>query len=138
RNKITHVMKKLVIAGGSGFLGGALIRHFYNDYDAVVVLTRGAGKSEGKTAFRQWDARTAGAWCRDLEGAAVVINLCGKSVDCRYTKKNMAEIFASRLDSTRVIGEAIARATDPPKLWINGASATIYQHSEHAPMTETG
>jgi uncharacterized protein len=129
-------MKKLVIAGGSGFLGEELIRRIGDQYDSIVVMTRSAGKINGKVIYRHWDAETAGDWCTDLEGASVVINLCGKSVDCRYTKKNKAEIFASRLNSTRIIGEAIAKANEPPELWINGASATIYQHSENTPMTE--
>ena len=129
-------MKKLIIAGGSGFLGEALIRHFEGQYDSIIVFTRYAEKKIGKVLYRNWDASTAGVWCKDIEGAALVINLCGKSVDCRYTEKNKAEIFASRLNSTKIIGEAIEKATIPPLLWINGASATIYQHSEDTPMTE--
>lgn len=129
-------MKKLVIAGGSGFLGQELITYFKAAYDRIVVLTRSADRDEGNVVYRNWDARTPGNWCADLEGATAVINLCGKSVDCRYTGKNKAEILASRVDSTRVIGEAISRTVKPPQLWINGASATIYQHSQETPMTE--
>lgn len=129
-------MKKLIIAGGSGFLGEALIRYFEHQFDSIVVFTRSAEGINGKVLYRHWDAKSAGAWCKDIEGASVVINLCGKSVDCRYTKKNKAEILASRKHSTKIIGEAIASANTPPELWINGASATIYQHSEDIPMTE--
>jgi uncharacterized protein (TIGR01777 family) len=129
-------MKKLIIAGGTGFLGQALCRHFENNVDEIVVLSRTTHKPEGKIRYLQWDAKTAGSWCNELEGAEAVINLCGKSVDCRYTEKNKAIIFSSRLDSTKIIGEAIEHCKVPPALWINGASATIYRHSESEPMTE--
>jgi uncharacterized protein (TIGR01777 family) len=129
-------MKKLVIAGGTGFLGTELIKHFGLTYDEIVILTRQHKPSYGKIKYVQWDAKNFGDWCLDLENATAVINLCGKSVDCRYTEKNKAEIFASRLDSTSIIGKAIEKCISPPLLWINGASATIYQHSENEPMTE--
>lgn len=129
-------MKKLIIAGGSGFLGQALIAHFKTEFDSIIVLSRSSRKSDGNTHYLQWDAKTPGSWCAELEGAEAVINLCGKSVDCRYTEKNKTEIFASRLDSTRAIGEAILNCSHPPALWLNGASATIYRHSEDTPMTE--
>lgn len=100
-------MKKLIIAGGTGFLGQALSAYFKNSYDEIVILSRSETKTEGKLRCLRWDARSQGDWCRELEGATAVINLCGKSVDCRYTEKNMALIFSSRLESTAVIGEAI-------------------------------
>lgn len=75
-----------------------------------------------------WDGKTLGAWVSRLEGADVLINLAGKSVNCRYTPSNMAEMMASRVDSTRVLGEAISTLANPPKLWINSSTATIYQH----------
>jgi uncharacterized protein len=131
-------MKKLIIAGGSGFLGQELIKHFGIIFDEIVVLTRNKNVSYGKIKYLQWDAKTLGIWCDEFEGATAVINLCGKSVDCRYTEKNKAEIFASRLDSTKIIGEAIQQCTTPPALWINGASATIYKASDNIPMTEVG
>ncbi|MBA3665444.1 MAG: TIGR01777 family protein [Bacteroidetes bacterium] len=130
-------MKKLIIAGGTGFLGQALIRHFEKDYDKIVILSRHENKVEGKTVYLKWDARTFGTWCLELEGATAVINLCGKSVDCRYTEENKKLIFSSRLDSTKIIGEAILKCSTPPLLWINGASATIYRNSEDKPMGET-
>jgi hypothetical protein len=129
-------MKKLIIAGGTGFLGEALTRHFLDKMDKIVILTRRKSKKNGKVSFINWDAKTPGAWCAELESATVVINLCGKSVDCRYTEKNKAIIFSSRLDSTGVIGESILKCSNPPELWINGASATIYKHSMDKPMTE--
>lgn len=129
-------MKKLIIAGGTGFLGQALIEHFKDSTDEIVIFTRSGSKTVGHVRYINWDARTMGNWCAELEGATAVINLCGKSVDCRYTEKNKALIFSSRLESTAVIGEAILRCTLAPQIWINGASATIYHHSETEPMTE--
>lgn len=130
-------MKKLVIAGGTGFLGEALTAYFKDKMEEIVILTRGQSKNVGNVTHLNWDAKTQGSWCPKLEGATAVINLCGKSVDCRYTEKNKALIFSSRLDSTRVIGEAIQKCQDPPQLWLNGASATIYGHSENEPMSES-
>jgi uncharacterized protein (TIGR01777 family) len=129
-------MKKLIIAGGTGFLGQALIAYFKDRYDEIVILSRSESKTEGNVTYLRWDARSSGAWCRELEGATAVINLCGKSVDCRYTEKNKALIFSSRLESTAIIGEAIKACKTPPLVWINGASATIYRHSETERMTE--
>jgi uncharacterized protein (TIGR01777 family) len=79
-----------------------------------------------------------GNWEQFVDGADVVINLTGKSVDCRYNAKNRREIIASRVDSTRVLGEAIARAKSPPRVWLNSSSATIYQHTFDTPMDEQG
>lgn len=129
-------MKKIIIVGGSGFLGQALCRHFKDEYDEVVILSRNKNKVEGKIKYIQWNAKTTGDWCKELEGAEAVINLCGKSVDCRYTEKNKKEILSSRLDSTKIIGNAIAKSVDPPKIWLNGASATIYRNSFDTPMNE--
>jgi uncharacterized protein (TIGR01777 family) len=129
-------MKKLIIAGGSGFLGQALIDYLGNAFDEIVVLSRSENKTLGKIRNASWDAKSFGSWCTELEGATAIINLCGKSVDCRYTEKNKAPIFSSRLDTTKIIGEAIQSCKTPPQLWINGASATIYRYSLHTPMTE--
>lgn len=84
-----------------------------------------------------WDAKTFGSWAGQLEGVYAVINLVGKSVDCRYTEKNRRELIASRVDSTRVIGEAIAQCESPPRAWLNSSSATLYKHSFDKPMDET-
>ncbi|MCE3228753.1 MAG: epimerase family protein [Bacteroidetes bacterium] len=129
-------MKKLIIAGGTGFLGQALTEYFKNKMDEIVILSRNESRNEGNVTYLKWDAKTFGSWCPKLEGATAVINLCGKSVDCRYTEENKKIIFSSRLDSTKIIGEAIQKCQDPPKIWMNGASSTIYGHSENTPMTE--
>ncbi len=131
-------MKKVLLPGGTGFLGRVLARHFLRKGCEVVVLTRGAGSAIAGLRLVPWDGRTVGAWAAELEGCDLVVNLCGRSVNCRYTPENRREIFASRLDSTRALGEAIAACRRPPPLWINSSSATIYRHAEEKDMTEVG
>jgi len=118
--------KKIIVAGGSGFLGQHLLAYFSNLSYEVLILSR--GKSRG--VFRQWDAKTLGAWAAELEGAQALINMTGRTVDCRYNEKNKAQILNSRIDSTRILGEAVRACTQPPKFWFNSSTATIYQHTE--------
>ena len=119
-------MKKVVLAGGSGFLGQALASSFARDAIDVVILSR-SGKSKGLNGrIIQWDARTIGGWKEELEGADVLINLTGRSVDCRYTVENRALILNSRIDSTRVLGEAVEKLENPPRAWFNASTGTIY------------
>ena len=113
---------KLILAGGSGFLGRHLVRHFSELGYAVVMLGRKA-----QPGVVQWNGRTLGPWAAELEGAAVLINLAGKSVDCRYHAANRHAIVRSRTDSTRVLGEAVAACRTPPPVWLNASTATIYQ-----------
>jgi uncharacterized protein (TIGR01777 family) len=129
-------MRKIVIAGGTGFLGSCLAQHFAGTNDRIIILTRGASRTNGAIEYRQWDGRTPGNWTACLENADVLINLNGKSVDCRYTQKNKALIYATRLDPTAVLGLAIQKCKQPPKLWINSGSATIYRHSLETDMDE--
>ncbi|WP_160129330.1 TIGR01777 family oxidoreductase [Kordia antarctica] len=131
-------MKKMIIAGGSGFLGNALIEYFLPKNYEIIVLSR-SNKETGNDALRYvlWDAKTLGIWITELEGAAVLINLTGKSVDCRYNEKNKAEILNSRVTSTEVLGKAIQACAVPPKVWMNSSTATIYEHSLTEKMTET-
>ena len=131
-------MKKLILAGGSGFLGGGLARHFSVCNWEVIILTRSPKSRSDGVREVAWDARSLGDWGRLLEGADAVINLAGRSVDCRYTAANRHTIIASRVDSTRVLGEAIARCTKPPRVWLNSSSATIYKHTFTTPMDEAG
>jgi uncharacterized protein (TIGR01777 family) len=129
---------RIILAGGSGFLGNALAKHFCERGAEVIVFTRRPrGRNDGGTEIA-WDARTLGDWARFVDGADVVINLAGRSVDCRYNAKNRREIIASRVDSTRVFGEAIARVNHPPRVWLNSSSATIYKHTFDTPMDENG
>jgi uncharacterized protein len=128
--------KKLILAAGTGFLGEVLIKNLHNLFDEIVILTRGENKIKGNVKFVHWDAAHPGDWQHELENASVVMNLAGKNVNCRYNKKNKAEIFSSRENSTAIIGKTIEHLKNPPELWINCASATIYRHSEDKPMTE--
>ena len=129
-------MKKLIIAGGSGFIGKNISKHFKDKGYSVVVFTRGKSKTMDGIQYLQWDSKSLGSWTTELEGADLVINLTGKSVDCRYTDANKKEILNSRVDSTKIIGDAIQKCTTPPKLWINSSTATIYRYSLDKAMTE--
>jgi len=131
---------KIILAGGSGFLGRALARQLTQAGYDVVVLTRRLGASAANARVAHWDGVTKGAWCAELEGAHAVINLAGRSVDCRYTPKNRRLILESRLKSTRILALAIKDCARPPKLWVNAASATIYADTrgEALANTETG
>ena len=114
----------VVLAGGSGFLGRSLAGHLSKCGYRVVVLSRSAGGSGMQTV--SWDGKTLGGWCDELEDAAAVINLTGKSVNCRYTPDNRREILESRLDSVRVLESAIAECRDPLRVFIQAASLAIY------------
>lgn len=129
-------MKKIVIAGGTGFLGNCLIDHFSGKNILIIILTRGESRVSGDIHFVKWDGKTLGSWKETLENADVLINLNGKSVDCRYTEENRKLIYSTRLDSTNVLGHAIQQSKNPPELWINAASATIYRHSVDKDMDE--
>ena len=119
-------MKKVVLAGGSGFLGQALAKSLINDGIEVVILSRSNATIDSFGSFVVWDAQSKGDWTKELDGADVLINLTGRSVDCRYTEENRALILNSRVDSTRILGEVITELKSPPKLWLNASTATIY------------
>ena len=124
-------MKKIIIAGGTGFLGIALKNYFEEKGFVVVTLSR---KRDQQTTY--WNGKDLGEWTEHLEGATALINLAGKSVDCRYTDKNKAAILSSRIDSTRVLNLAMEKAVNKPKVFINSSTATIYVHSETTINTE--
>ena len=130
-------MKKLILAGGSGYLGHVLANYFEDKFNDIVILSRRAAPARKNIRTVTWNARDSGPWIEELEGADVLINLTGKSVDCRYTRKNRAAIYASRLESTHVLGHAAQRCASPPKLWINASSATIYEGSYDKDQTES-
>ena len=124
---------KILLPGGSGHLGRLLSSHFAKGGHEVVVLTRSpapdpAGPGSVVRHVR-WDGRSPGPWVAELDGADVVVNLAGRSVDCRYHKTHLTEMMASRIDSTRAIGNAIAAANRPPKTWLQMSTATVYAHS---------
>ena len=118
---------KIVIPGGSGQVGRVLARAFVADGHDVVVLSRKAGPQDWRVV--KWDGKTLGDWAGEIDGADVVINLAGRSVNCRYNSENRRNMMDSRVDSTRVVGEAIATAANPPKVWLQASTATIYAHS---------
>lgn len=122
---------KIVIPGGTGQVGTVLSRAFHADGHDVVVLGRGSKQFPWR--FETWDGKTIGEWANEIDGADVVINLAGRSVNCRYNEKNRREIMDSRMNSTRAVGEAIVQASDPPRVWLQASTATIYAHRYDAP-----
>jgi len=131
-------MKRMILAGGSGFLGRVLAAHFKKCGYEITVLARTPKATCEDIRTVSWDACTPGDWARELEGAAVVINLTGRSVNCRYNAHNRREIMESRIDSTRVIGGAIAKCKTPPPVWLNASTATIYKHNFGPAWGEAG
>lgn len=117
---------KIVIPGGSGQIGTLLCRHLHAAGHDVVVLSRHTSTKPWRVVA--WDGVHLDEWRHEIEGADVVINLAGRSVDCRCTAPNKRDILRSRVDSTRIVGEAIARAARPPRLWLQASTATIYAH----------
>lgn len=129
-------MNKLIIAAGTGFLGQVLMNHFKNKFDEIVILTRGKSKIIDGIKYVNWNAKTFSGWENELENATVLINLAGKSVDCRYTKENKKQILWSRIQSTRILNKAVLNCTSPPKHWLNSSTATIYRFSLDKQMDE--
>src|SRR5438093_7502039 len=127
---------RIVVAGGSGFIGRLLTDRLVSGNNDVVVLTRSPQTAGQSIRLVGWDGRTLGDWARELEGARARINLAGRSVNCRYNERNRREILESRVDSTRVLGEAIARCNTPPAVWLNASTATIYKHTFDRQMDE--
>ena len=126
---------KIVIPGGTGQVGRILCRAFASAGDEVVVLSR---KANPRCSCRcvQWDGESVGDWAGELEAAAAVINLAGRSVNCRYGKKNRREILDSRVNSVRAIRSALEKVKNPPRVWLQASTATIYAHRFDAPNDE--
>lgn len=112
-------------------MGASVRRRFEALGWTVAALSRSPQKGD-----IAWDGRTLGAWTEAFEGADVVLNLAGRSVNCRYTQANLDEMMRSRVDSTRIVGEAIRACVNPPKLWLQASTATIYAHRFDAPNDE--
>ncbi|WP_269226321.1 TIGR01777 family oxidoreductase [Flavobacterium eburneipallidum] len=129
-------MKKLIIAAGTGFLGEVLINHFKDKFEEIIILTRGESKTNGNIKYVNWNAKTFTGWETALENADVLINLAGKSVDCRYTEKNKKEILLSRIQSTKILNKAVLNCKNPPKHWLNSSTSTIYRFSLDKQMDE--
>lgn len=126
---------KIVIPGGAGHLGLILADYFVKQGHEVVLFSRKANSSPFTS--REWDGQTQGSWSKEIDGADVVINLAGRSVNCRYNPENRRQITESRVLSTRAVGEAIASAKNPPPLWLQMSTATIYAHRFDAANDET-
>ena len=137
-----HERPRLVIAGGSGFLGRALAVAAAGRGYEVVVLSRAAGVVVAGARVVEWDGRTRGAWMKELEGAEALVNLAGKNVNCRYTKEALAEIDGSRVVSTRVLGDAVHGCVVPPRVWVQASTLAIHGDAgdrwcdEEAPLGE--
>jgi uncharacterized protein len=120
--------RRIVIAGGTGFLGGLLCSYLQPRGWDPIVLTRTPSASATYPEVA-WDSRTIGPWAQSLDGAEAVINFTGRSINCRFTDENRRLVMNSRVESTRVLGEAIARCAKPPRTWLNSSTATIYRHT---------
>ncbi len=126
---------RIIIPGGTGFLGHHVSAYFAAQNYEVVVLTR-SPKPDSVARQVAWDGAMLGSWAQEFDGAVAVINLAGRTVNCRYNEKNKREIYDSRLRSTAVIGKAIEQCAAPPPVWINSSSATIYRYAEDRAMDE--
>ncbi|HVH13546.1 MAG TPA: TIGR01777 family oxidoreductase [Longimicrobium sp.] len=124
---------KIVVPGGTGQIGRILVQALRSRGDEVVVLSRVPGREPREVT---WDGRTLGTWASEVDGADAVINLAGRSVNCRYHKANLTEMLASRIDSTRAVARAIEAASRPPRVWLQASTATIYAHRFDAPNDE--
>ncbi len=126
---------KIILPGGTGQVGHILARALHDSGDEVIVLSR--NPRPAPWSIIPWDAKTLGPWTQELESADAVINLAGRSVNCRYHPANRRLIMDSRVESTRVIGQAIARAANPPRVWLQSSTATIYAHRFDDPNDES-
>ena len=141
--------KRIILAGGTGFIGQEMTKYFGKE-NKIIILTRQIKNektnrndydslSSGDLQnvwYVKWDGKTTGDWANELNNADIIINLAGKSVNCRYNEKNKNEIFDSRTDAVKAIGEAVKKCQRPPSLWINASSATIYRHATDRPQDE--
>lgn len=125
---------KIAIPGGSGQVGTLLCRAFARDGHEVTVLSRTPRPGPWRTLA--WDGRTLGPWVEAVDGADVVVNLSGHNVNCRYNRRNRERILSSRIEPTRVVGEAIRQCAKPPRLWLQASTATIYAHRYDAANDE--
>jgi uncharacterized protein len=125
---------RIVIPGGSGQVGCMLARFFQARGHHVTVLTRGPYTAPWQTVY--WDGIQVGPWVETLEGADVCIHLSGRSVNCRYTNRNRRELYDSRIGTTRLLHRAFATLANPPRLWMNASTASIYRHALDRDMDE--
>ena len=129
---------KIVLAGGTGFLGNVLVDYYQDKAKEIVILNRRTSKTVGNVRFVKWEVENEVAWIIELENSDLLVNLCGKNVNCRYTLRNQKEILESRTRPTEALGKAMKSLKNPPRLWINAGSATIYRHAEDRCQDEYG
>lgn len=125
---------KIIIAGGSGFFGSYLV-NYYKQTKNVIVLTRGVSETNEGVEYVNWDGKSVGKWVECLNDAEALINLSGKSINCRFTEENKKALITSRTASTKVLVEAISSLEKPPKIWLNASAGAMYQTKEQ-PNTE--
>lgn len=119
-------MARIVIPGGSGFLGRALTERLVACGDEVVVLTRGPAATRAGVRFVHWDACTLGAWAEEVDGADAIVHLSGRRVDTRATRAHVDELISSRVEPVRVVGDAVRRAAAPPPVWVQSSSLAVF------------
>ena len=124
----------IVIAGGSGFFGSYLCDFFSEKYQ-VVVLTRGKTQGENGVKYQHWDGKNVGDWKESLEGALALVNLSGKSINCRFTEENKKALINSRVNTTQILAKGIKSVVNPPKVWLNASAGAMYIAGEK-PNTE--
>ena len=131
-------MKSIVIVGANGFLGRVLSRHFLDrGWKVLGIARKNLGCLPG-VEYVHWDGKTQGAWCEALEWVDVLVNLSGRSVNCRYGVKNRNEVLESRVLTTQLLDRAVRDCKNPPKVWLNSSTATIYRHAEDCPQGDDG
>ena len=121
--------RRLILAGGTGFIGQALTAFFTANGYQVVILTRSPSQRRGTVHYQQWDGRSLGDWAKLIDGANGIINVAGKTINCRHTPTNRREILQSRVDSVRVLGAAIAQCPQPPDVFVQASGVGIYPSS---------
>jgi uncharacterized protein (TIGR01777 family) len=129
--------KRIVIAGGSGFIGTALAREFSGRGFEVVILTRSPRERTGGIREVAWDGEHLGEWIQWLDGAAAVINLAGKNIDCPHTPENLRAIGASRVNSVQTLATALEQVRTPPRVWVQASAIGYYGDTREKPCDES-
>lgn len=127
-------MKKIVVAGANGFIGRHLVPTLAEKYEVVTLIRREEKIPGGRNVL--WDGKSQSAWSKELEGAFAVINLSGKSVNCRHNEQNKKIILDSRVESSEAIGRAIEACENPPSVWLNSSGISIYKETFDEPQNE--
>lgn len=127
--------KKIVIAAGTGQIGKALVKHFSETSEEIIILSRRAHAKSGNVKTVNWNGRDVGNWSVELEGADLLINLAGTSVNCRHTPENKKRILDSRIDALNTLAKAVELCKTPPSVWIQASAGALYK-AGHEPSNE--